>query len=162
MVVEDEGWHTGQLGEAGRAEKDVEMALLFPFAPTGTPSLPSDDGGAHYFTAPNPNPPGQRRRPEQLDWRTMLSPPQQSQCTAESVVHDHRSSAVDATVLPAHSPMSGYQSLGESDFASEDPYFYPTSPTKAAAAQRSGAESGEFEGLEGIYKFLQVCEEARR
>lgn len=159
VVVEDEGWHTARVGKAGQAEKDVEMALLFPFAPNGTPSHPSE-GGEYYFTDPIQR----RRQPEQLDWRNMLSPSQRSQYTAESL-HDGPSvedMTLKSTNLHAHSPISGYESLQDSDFASEDPYFRTASPAKAATTNRTRTESGEYEGLEGIYKFLQVCEEAKR
>ena len=159
IVVEDEGWHTAQIGKPGQAEKDVEMALLFPFAPNGTPSLPSE-GGGYYFTDPSQR----RRQTEYLDWRNMLSPSQRSQYTAQSL-HDNYSvedMALKSRDLHAHSPISGYESLQDSDFASEDPYLYTESPVKTATMHRTRAESGEYEGLEGIYKFLQVCEEAKR
>lgn len=158
VVVEDEGWRTAQIGTAGQAEKDVEMALLFPFAPNDTSSLPSE-GGEYYFTDPI----RRRRQPEQLDWRNMLSPSQQSHYIAESL-HDNRSfedMTPKSPDLHAHSPISGYESLRDSDFASEDPYFHTASPLKAAT-HRTRAGSEDYEGLEGIYKFLQVCEEARR
>lgn len=159
VVVEDEGWHTAQYGKAtGQAEKDVEMALLFPFAPNATPSLPSE-GGGYYFTDPIRR---QRQQPEQVDWRNMLSPSQHSQYSAESLHDNH--SVEDVTLkspdLHAHSPISGYESLRDSDFASEDPYFHTASPVKTAAMRET--DGGEYEGLEGIYKFLQVCEEAKR
>lgn len=158
IVVEDEGWRIAQSGKAGQAEKDVEMALLFPFAPNGVPSLPSD-GGDYYFTNST-----QRQRQPELDWRNMLSPSPCSQYSAGSLHDNH--SAGDMTLpspdLHAHSPVSGYESLGDSDFASEDPYFHTGSPVKAAATHRTRAESGKYEGLEGIYKFLQHCDEAKR
>ena len=159
VVVEDEGWYTGHAEKAGQAEKDVEMALLFPFAPNGAHSL-SSEGGA-YFSS---NLVQQERQPERLDWRHMMSPSQRSRYTAESLHDDGSVEAMTLTSpdLHAHSPMSGYESLAESDFASEDPYFNTTSPVKATVPQRTRAESGDYEGLEGIYKFLQVCEEARR
>ena len=161
VIIEDEGWHTAQAGKTGQAEKDVEMALLFPFAPNSTSSLPSD-GGEYYFARPTAPQRQRRRQPEQLDWRNMISPSQQSQCTPESLRDNH--SAEDLTLKspdldPHSSPISGYESLRESDFASEDPYLPTSSPVKCAATR---AEGGEYEGLEGIYKFLQVCEEARR
>ena len=93
----------------------------------------------------------------------MLSPSQHSRYTAESL-HDNRSHEDMTLKSPdphIHSPISGYESLRESDFASEDPYYRTASPLKAAT-HRTSAESGEYEGLEGIYKFLQVCEEAKR
>ena len=147
VVVEDEGWHTAQ------AEKDVEMALLFPFAPNATSSFPSE-GGEYYFTKPVQR----KRQPEQLNWRNMLSPSQQSQCTAQSPVHEHHS--VEEDMTPKSPPISGYESLRESDFASEDPYFPTASPVTHKA--RANESVGEFEGVEGIYRFLRVCDEARR
>ena len=147
VVVEDEGWHTAQ------AEKDVEMALLFPFAPNATPSLPSE-GGEYYFTKPVQR----KRQPEQLNWRNMLSPSQRSQCTAQSPVRGNHSVEEDVTLKSP--PISGYESLRESDFASEDPYFPIASPVTHGA--RGEESAGEFEGVEGIYRFLRVCDEARR
>ena len=188
VVVEDEGWHTAQVGKAGQAEKDVEMALLFPFAPSSRTSSPPSEGGGYYFTDPNSPQRQRQRQPEQLNWRNMLSPSsQQSQCTAESILlphKNHNNSVQDTTsespetLLHAPSPpISGYESLRESDFASEDPYLpttasssYPPVVKAAAAATarahnnraRAAQSSDEFEGVEGIYKFLQVCDEARR
>ena len=146
-MVEDEGWHTAQ------AEKDVEMALLFPFAPNATPSLTSE-GGQYYFTKPVQR----KRQPEQLNWRNMLTPSEQSQSTAQSPVCESHSVEEDMTLKSP--PISGYESLGESDFASEDPYFPTASPVTHKA--RADESAGEFEGVEGIYRFLQVCDEARR
>lgn len=188
VVVEDEGWHTAQVGKAGQAEKDVEMALLFPFAPSSRTSSPPSEGGGYYLTDPNSPQRQRQRQPEQLNWRNMLSPSsQQSQCTAESLLlsHEkHNNSVQDTTpespgTLPhaPSPPISGYESLRESDFASEDPYLpttasssYPPVVKAAAAATarahnnraRAAQSSDEFEGVEGIYKFLQVCDEARR
>lgn len=179
VVVEDEAWHSAQLecGKVGRAEKDVEMALLFPFAPNATSSsssLPSGGDGECYFTTKYPTlPPQQRhRRTEQLDWRNMLSPSQHSPYTAEeSLLDNHSGGEMTLKSSPSHrhagSPISGYESLQDSDFADEDPYFHAPSlsPVMAAATTTHGSaadKSGEYEGLEGIYKFLQVCEEAKR
>ncbi|KAM0804000.1 hypothetical protein BDR22DRAFT_960574 [Usnea florida] len=159
VVVEDEGWYNAHVEKPGRAEKDVEMALLFPFAPNRAPSL-SSEGGAYFST----NLVQKERQPERLDWRHMMSPSQRSQYTAQSLHEDGSDEAMTLTSpdLHARSPMSGYESLAESDFASEDPYFNTTSPVKAAVPHGARAESEDYEGLEGIYKFLQVCEEARR
>lgn len=109
----------------------------------------------------------------------MLSPSQHSRYTAEESVHDNysgaslhdRHSTGDMTLKssPSHGhagspPISGYESLRYSDFADEDPYFHtPSSPVMAATATHGSAgKSGEYEGLEGIYKFLQICEEVKR
>ena len=94
----------------------------------------------------------------------MLSPSQHSPFTAAESLHDN-CSGKEMTLKSSpdlharSSPISGYESLQDSDFASEDPYFHtPSSPVKAATTHKSG----EYEGLEGIYKFLQICEEVKR
>lgn len=160
VAVEDEGWNTSEVEKAARAEKDVEMALLFPFAPNDASSQ-SSEGEEYYFT----NRARREQRPEQLDWRNMLSPSQRSQCASESLQDSH-SVFEDMTLkspgLHPHSPISGYESLRESDFASEDPYVQTASPARTGTTHRTRAGGGDYEGLEGIYKFLQVCEEARR
>lgn len=155
-VVEDEGWHTARSGKSGQVEKDVEMALLFPWAPDGTPSLPSE-GGECYFT----DLAQRQQKSEQVDWRNMFSPSQRSQYTMESLQDNQsvESLTLKSPDLHAHSPTSGYESLRESDFASEDPYFHTAFSAKA---HRTRVQSAEYEGLEGMYKFLQVCEESRR
>lgn len=140
LVKEDEGWQNGQ--------KDVEMALLFPFAPNGTPTYASsceEDGGYYFDTKKS-------LRKEQVDWRNMLSP---SAGTVDSM-RDNTSFGSATPNSPVGSPesFSGYESLRGSDCASEDPYLYTTTPQQA--------DSSGCEELESIYRFLQVCEDSRR
>lgn len=143
VVVEDDAW--GSMAEGG--EKDVEMALLFPFAPSTSPLIVSEDNdGAYYF---DENPVQQ----EKLEWRGMLSP-----STHGDLLHDNNS--FEDIAMTLKSPMihpdspSGYESLRDSDFASDDPYYQM--PTLQAPTHQG------YEGVEGIYKFLQVCEDSRR
>ena len=141
MIVEDEAWNT---------EKDVEMALLFPFAPTGSRDVYNEsDNGEEYFERISP---GQGHQPEELEWRNMLSP---------SVARTPSRSDSAYTFSPAQkvNTPSGYESLGDSDFASNDPYYHAQPPLKAPT--HSTNQSAEYEGLEGIYKFLQECEDSR-
>ena len=151
VIVEDEAWTNN--------EKDVEMAMLFPFAPSNSPAIVSEDTGlADYFT------PKRAVRREVVDWENMLSPSTYMPSRAEPL-HEHTS--FDEMVTP-RSPVrslnspSGYESLRDSDFASDDPYYPTTSPLRAPTHSTPVANVSDYEGLEGIYKFLQVCDESRR
>ena len=150
VITEDEEWDE-------RENKDVEMALLFPFAPSLSPSVASEDDATDYFNPPKPV------LQDQLDWRHMLSP-----SSHPDSLHDN-TSWEDYTTLksPALNPKSpsGYESLRESDFDPDDPYYHNYPPLRAPShgtKRASGEGSGDYEGVEGIYKFLQVCEDARR
>ena len=143
VIIEDEAW-----ADDGEGEKDVEMALLFPFAPSRSLSATSEDAGRYYFD----DSPFQQ---ENLEWRNMLSPATRH----SSVYDDHSFEAVAATlrspVLHHPDSPSGYESVGGSDFAPADPYYPSASPARESSHQ-------SYEGVEGIYKFLQVCEDVRR
>lgn len=147
VVVEDEAWID---------EKDVEMALLFPFAPVaGTDVISEHENGYEYFER---KPLDQRYQPEELDWRQMLSPSAYKPSNANSL---HSFATLQSPAQKAKSP-SGYESLRESDFASDDPYYHTCSPLEAPTHSTVKSASGDYEGLEGIYKFLQICEDSRR
>ena len=148
VILEDEAWDE-------KGNKEVEMALLFPFAPCTSPSAPSEDDAADYFNPPKPV------QQDQVDWRHMLSP-----STHSDSLHDNTSFEDCATLkspfLHPQSP-SGYESLRESDFDPDDPYYQNYSPLRAPSHSTKGVSTaGDYEGLEGIYKFLQVCEDSRR
>lgn len=142
IVVEDEGW-------AEDGEKDVEMALLFPFAPSTSPSAISEgEGGAYYF---DENPFAR----EKLEWQNMLSPSTLGQSVYDNTSFEDVAATLRSPAINPDSPgLSSYESLGDSDFASNDPYYPNMSPRKASSHQ-------SYEGVEGIYKFLQVCEDSR-
>lgn len=149
IVREDETWHE---------DKEVKMALLFPFAPTAD----ADDDDAEsmlsagdYFERTNSL--DNVARHERLDWRDILS---QSQRSVRSGDEDE----VSLEQATLHSPKfnidspSGYESL-------DDPYdgWSPASPQSAFPAGSNAASIiHDYEGLEGIYRFLQVCDESRR
>lgn len=144
IVREDEGWEQ---------EKDVEMALLFPFAPTSR-------RGSEYFEHQATG--DTVIAPEQVEWQGMLS--------SSTGIHapDSMASYEDIPVMTPvdDSPsQSGYESLRYSDYADEDPYVQhrPRDATlKPCSATGSGQQSHDYEGLEGIYRFLQECDGARR
>jgi len=145
VVVENEAWSD---------EKDVEMALLFPFAPVGggTDAVSEYDNGYEYFET---KPLHQRYQPEELDWRHMLSSSRPDSLHSLTTLH---------SPVPKTNSPSGYGSLIHSPLASNDPYDTTFAPAHSTAkgASVSASASADFEGLEGIYKFLQICEESRR
>ena len=144
IVREDECWEH---------EKDVEMALLFPFAPTSS----EQHEGSEYFEHPHQATVDTVIAPEQVEWQGMLSPSHTSDFSRKSFEH----------VMPGFSggegSQSGYESMRESDFADDDPYVrHHHHHASAPAARKSASASEDYEGLQGIYRFLQECEAARR
>ena len=136
FVREDEGW---------QGDKAAEMALLFPFAST-------EDGmsevGDEYF---------EHRKPEQLDWQHMLSPAAKRSMPSRSSISTAMTFTdvehVQATPLDSE---EGYESLGNSSEGLG--YCDAVEPVD----RRHPRGSEDYEGLEGIYRFLRECDEARR
>lgn len=158
IIREDEAW---------AHDRDVEMALLFPLAP-GDRDATDDEmwrqgGNSYYFEHDSPTL-RTTHTPEQLDWRQMMSAEGLSDRSTMSSINDDNkpvylrmselTSAQNAPPTDSKS-LSDYESLGDdsSNFPSNDTYFPQPSP----AATRSE----DFEGLEGIYRFLKECEDAR-
>ncbi|KAI4189370.1 MAG: hypothetical protein LQ348_003806 [Seirophora lacunosa] len=153
VVREDEAWND---------DRDVEMALLFPFATT------EPFEGPHSETALFDKAIHARDEiaPEQMEWRNMMSPFDRyyqnsddgsigfdqagSPLTKETPHYSHNTNT-------PRSP-SGYESLRESDFAVDDPYFQLNS----SARRSHGLQSEDLHGLESIYRFLAECDRARR
>ena len=148
MVKEDDAW---------KDDKEVQMALLFPFAP----SVVTDDdddaesaaGVEDYFAK---NPLEEEARREQLDWRNMLPLSSRSVSSENNGVMSFEEETLRSPVRNFDS-RSGYESL-------EDAYDWtPASPQSAFKSDcRAASESQNYEGFEGIYRFLQVCDELRR
>ena len=136
IIIEDEAWAD---------EKDVEMALLFPFAPMGKDEnrMESDDV-ASYF---QPKTVDQEYAPEVLEWRNMLSSRTKSSQSVTTLPSPYRK--IDTP--------SGYESWRDSDF---DEHGQNLSPVKTPT--HSTIQSADYEGLEGIYKFLQECDDSSR
>ncbi|KAI4248031.1 MAG: hypothetical protein L6R40_001120 [Gallowayella cf. fulva] len=150
VIREDEAWND---------DKDVKMALLFPFAPSN-PVSDSDHESALFDKTLHAD---SYIAPEQLEWRNMLSPsePAGQRSDEDSAGFDHIHTPL-STDTPHYSydrytPPSpaGYESLGESDFAMEDPYYHQDSRARTRG-------SGDLQGLESLYRFLAECDEARR
>lgn len=155
IVREDEAW---------QRDRDSEMALLFPFAPGVEIQVPSDDDEAMLFGGKLLADPS-----HELNWHQMMSPPRSVTSILSAASNDevfdtlteHRS-LVDPERRDKnhiHSAISGYGGLCGSDFASSDSYL----PSQNGFLPRESSLDGStaFEGLEGIYRFLRECEDAR-
>ena len=140
------------------ASAGTEVALLFPFAPSQAPSV---------SCSPD-NKPARRVRQgrDEVDWRNMISPELTLTSPAFST---HSDTGIDdfEDVGPGNegrnpyidSPaLSGYSSMHSSEGADEDYYF--RKPSVADMTNRQS--SHDYEGLEGIYRFLEECDGARR
>ena len=142
----------------------TEMALLFPFAPaTSSPSEYSANGG------------------QMLDWRDILSPTESDTRSLESEHSFEEIATLTGTGTPhaySSSP-SGYESLHASDnydeYDSDDGYsadggntsgggaaYFEHARVKSVTGPSAAASAAEYEGVEGIYRFLEQCEGARR
>lgn len=163
IIREDEAW---------AHDRDVEMALLFPLAPEEADA--TDDkmwgygGNSYYFEHESPTP-CTTPTPEQLDWRQMMSAQGISDRSTTSSINDKNNmvhlSMSELTASAQNTPATAskkslsdyYDSLGDdssSNFPSNDPYLPQLRPAPPARSE-------DFEGLEGIYRFLRECEDAR-
>jgi hypothetical protein len=124
----------------------TEMALLFPFAPSHTPS---------ETTFSLKDRPDQDLKHLPADWKNMVSPQQQpSPKYSTRSITSHDFEEVEAV---EENPWlsSDYSSLKTSDDGDAAAYFRPASQARAPS-------SSGYEGLEGIYRFLEECDRARR
>ena len=136
----------------------TDMALLFPFAPSKTPSE------LMFDIAEIKARPAKRAKRDHVDWKDMLSQtaapsPGYSRRSATSDEHDIE--VVDELVDNPWSP-SGYSSLHASEAQDDDVarYFEPQyQETRSRTPQNQAAG---YEGLEGIYRFLEECDRATR
>ena len=154
IVKEDEAWSD---------DRDVEMALLFPFAPSNATSEKKMNTSYTKGTIQAEN----RPLLDQLDWRQMMSPSEQTSeyfdrttDTYEEIKHIHASqSYANGSPELFLRDSSGYESLYESDYQDRDPYKLSSGYTQQNMQRQA---SDDFEGLEGIYRFLRECDQARR
>ncbi|KAL8863049.1 MAG: hypothetical protein Q9178_000422 [Gyalolechia marmorata] len=156
VIREDEAWND---------DKDVEMALLFPFAPSQ--SVSDSEGGSALFTKTLHA--DSYIAPEQVEWRNMMSPsghgrPQSDEDSADfNQIDTPVSTGTFHYSYDRRTPqsLSGYESLRESDFPVDDPYYHQNPNPSRARGHASGELQG-LGGLESIYRFLAECDEARR
>ena len=128
VVREDDAW---------REDKEVEMALLFPFAP----SREESDDGRYYF---------EQSKKNGVEWQDMLEPT----LSTKSVISEESEATAELIEFnPWDGEGEGYESLGDSDYAEND------SPRRGSAVR--GSVVG-YEGIEGIYRFLSEIDGARQ
>lgn len=144
------------------AQNGTDMALMFPYAPSKTASEVCVD--------PTHNRPVKRVKRENVDWHEMLSPPQQrspgfSHVSATSESQD-AFDIIDNAI--GHNPWisspSGYSSLHESEVQGDDDaamFFFQPGQTRVAKQHAAPARGDGYEGLEGIYRFIEECDRAR-
>jgi hypothetical protein len=124
----------------------ANVALLFPYADSRLPSEVSSD---HSHAT----------RREVIDWKAMLSPTtvspgfsKHSDAGLDGYYEDIGAAVKDDT--PWQSPsLEGYSSLGESE--NGDVYVHSNSQPPL-----SGEDVSRYEGVEGIYRFLEECDGA--
>jgi len=139
VIVQDEGFDE---------QKSVEMALLFPFAPSNASSSPKS-----YNAAP---------RREGLYWADLLTPTPSPQGYSPLFDHSPYTDAGADFISPDNRGGSSpdihqFSSVGSS--VSEAGMFFQ--PLDEVAPIRPVATE-EFEGVEGIYRFLEECERFER
>lgn len=155
VIREDESWND---------DKDVEMALLFPFASTA--SVNEGDSESALFAQTIQA--HEEIAPEQMQWRHMMSPSERNHADQHSDEDSSSFGQIDTPIskrtgryshdISTPRSPTGYESLRESDFAFDDPYYQQnTSPWRPRRQ-----ETLDIQGLESIYHFLAECDEARR
>lgn len=110
----------------------TEMALLFPLAP-------SEDGSeaSELFEA------GPVKAPTKIDWRNMLSP---------SEATDYSSSSASEIMLDDE----------ENPWRSSSPSGYESLHYSSSSEVKDGSSPLEYQGFEGIYRFIEQCDSVRR
>ena len=144
----------------------TEVALLFPFAPSTAPSEHKDTI-EQWFSEP----PKRMGKREKVEWAGMLtpsdtssaseiSPDQFSTCSAlsedlcnEEFAYVEMSNPWDVEAASVSTP-SGYETLH---------YSSPSTSSASRGRGRVNETEGplEYQGFEGIYRFIEECDSAR-
>jgi len=140
----------------------TELALLFPFAPSKTAS----EAGLEMY-----NRPIKRVKKDRVDWHEMLTPPHHASAGFSHVSATSQSpdafEMIDQVIgqNPWVSSLSGYSSLHESDILEDaddgDPAAYFFQPQPRERRVEPSVPGTGYEGLEGIYRFIEECDRAR-
>ena len=144
IIKEDAEW---------QEDKEVQMALLFPFAPAGASEASSDSASAmkasNYFFRHGHDLVEEEVRKEQENWRAALSSPARS-----------KESSFDQVTVRSHG--QGLNSPSDYESVADPDGWSPSQRAGYKSTSFAPGDSQDFEGVEGIYKFLQVCDDARR
>ena len=130
----------------------ADLALLFPFAPSVAPSSDTDC----YFEKPSKS---HYAATEELDWHAMLTP-ESSPISRNSRDSGNAISFDDSELFgenPWTSPKSAYSSINISELG--DRAFFPD-VSSASSGQPGGTL--EYDGAQGIYRFLAEIDQAQR
>ena len=135
VIMEDEEWQT---------DRGVDMALLFPFAPTDSVD---SDAGMEYFSG--------IKDVGHLRWDDMLSPSEHMSA---------RSKASEFTMSPIG---EAFQHMEHPWVGSQEEHVDTSDGKRDLDTSLSGDSNAslgvqEYEGAEGIYRFLQECDRAKR
>ncbi|KAL2430833.1 hypothetical protein ABEF95_013790 [Exophiala dermatitidis] len=141
----------------------TDMALLFPFAPSKTASEVCVDSSQECRAT-------KHVKRDKIEWHEMLSPALQpsagySHISATSQ-SDNAFEMVDKVLdhNPWASPPSGYSSLhgSESDMEGDAAmYFFQPRNVSVRKSHTTSAAGNGYEGVEGIYRFIEECDRAR-
>ena len=128
----------------------TNVALMFPFAPSKPGSAVS---GCDVFHGPQSYPVDR----DDIDWRNMISPPEETITSPQFSTRSDTGLDFEELGLEQNPWMSspGYSSMHASDEDDGAIYF-------EAPKVQSVTNASEFEGLEGIHRFLAECDNARR
>lgn len=159
----------------------ADMALRFPFAPSKTASE------ADLCDIYDGWRPAKRTKREAVEWHGMISAQQsqQSEDSFRSLNHDFQPTSPglqpqaqaqevlglmtgDGDIIenpwlgsrPVSAQMSDYSSLHVSDDVAM--HFEPEHRQYSSKWTHHGASQTEYEGIEGIHKFIEHCDRARR
>ena len=136
------------------ATNGTQIALLFPFAPSKSPSEVMFDTEIALR-------PSKRSKRDHLAWHDMLSP-----SGAQSLGFSHKSETSqehdfeELAENPWLSSPSGYSSLHASELPDDNVAAFFGSQGKSSSPA-SHPPTG-YEGIEGVYKFLEECDRAKR
>ncbi len=122
----------------------TEIALLFPFAPSRVPS----ESSFYDHLAP-----GKAHHQEEIEWRNMLSPQMDDFYPLPLSVQSDTGSFLEAPdEAPWVTPQSAYDTLHSSEVEEfQGSYEAP-----------SQHDPLEYQGFEGIYRFIEQCDAATR
>ncbi|KAE8152290.1 NADP-dependent oxidoreductase domain-containing protein [Aspergillus avenaceus] len=128
----------------------ADLALLFPFAP----SIPASSDTEDYFFKEIAEP----QKPEEVDWQAMMFSEAMSEASPEPLEESCHELSFDDVVMfgqnPWRSPSSGYSSVNFSELG--DRAFFPE-----ASSIDMLESSSEYDGSDGLHRFLGECNIAR-
>lgn len=147
----------------------AEMALRFPLAPSKTASEADLEGIHDGWRS------AKRTKRENVDWHGMVSVAESLESVDKDLIHDGEAFGFMSSNgdIVAENPwqescpsilMSDYSSLHASEHTTDAQGFTSFQPNHGQYSIKRNREPThtEYEGIEGIYKFIEHCDKARR